>query len=329
MAQLKPNPNKYSIFSKTHSRGSPCSSSSCRITSNSKCCGRKIRLILNLGVSSKGVCDERESREKRRKFLLERQRIRGHHVVVPFCSSSPASSSSSSSSSVGFVEEGGEDGNCGIAEGQFGYLLNESGWKVRRLVEEDEEMREVVQVQAEAFHVPMALFNDLFFEFFKAEVLSGLLYKIRNSPPDRYACLVAKPTDASDAFPLAPGRRGLVGVVDVTVLRNEEVLQHLEGAEEYLYVSGIAVFKEFRRQKVATVLLKACDLLSQLWGFEYLALRVYDDDSAARKLYTNAGYRVVSKDPVWMTTWIGRKRRVLMIKRSNSCMYPSNLPNQT
>lgn len=65
------------------------------------------------------------------------------------------------------------------------------------------------------------------------------------------------------------------------------------------------------------MLLKACDLLSVLWGFEYLALRAYEDDFGARKLYTNAGYRVVSGDPQWMTTWIGRKRRVLMIKRSN------------
>lgn len=71
-----------------------------------------------------------------------------------------------------------------------------------------------------------------------------------------------------------------------------------------------------RRQKLATVLLKACDLLSLHWGFDYLALRAYEDDSAARKLYSAAGNKVVSGDPNWMTTWIGRKRRVLMIKQS-------------
>ncbi|KAK1288552.1 hypothetical protein QJS10_CPB19g00192 [Acorus calamus] len=107
----------------------------------------------------------------------------------------------------------------------------------------------------------------------------------------------------------------IVGVVDVTVQREEDVLRHLEGAEEYLYVSGIAVLKNFRRQKVATILLKACDALSLLWGFNYLALRAYEDDSAACNLYKNAGYRVVSRDPLWIT-WIGRKRRVLMIKNS-------------
>lgn len=113
-------------------------------------------------------------------------------------------------SMVGKVESG---------KGLFGCLVDEYGWKVRRLVEEDGEMRKVAQVQAQAFHVPMVLFNDLFFEFFqvflffflfspfilhhvsvfsseflfleffswkiKAEVLSGLLYKLRNSAPDR------------------------------------------------------------------------------------------------------------------------------------------------
>ena len=72
-----------------------------------------------------------------------------------------------------------------------------------------------------------------------------------------------------------------------------------------------------RRQKIATVLLKACDVLSKVWGLEYLALRAYEDDLGARRLYTSAGYEVVAGDPPWLTTWIGRKRRVLMIKRCN------------
>ncbi|KAG5001116.1 hypothetical protein JHK87_022188 [Glycine soja] len=40
-------------------------------------------------------------------------------------------------------------------------------------------------------------------------------------------------------------------------------------------------------------------MLSILWGFEFLALRAYEEDLGARKLYTNAGYQVVSRDPPW------------------------------
>ncbi|MED6158856.1 hypothetical protein PIB30_036850 [Stylosanthes scabra] len=197
---------------------------------------------------------------------------------------------------------------------QFEYLVYEYGWKVRRLVENKDETRKAARIQAEAFHEPVALFNDLFFEFFKAEVLSGLMYKLNNSPPDRYACLVAEA-----ATEHADSQKQLVGVIDVTVLRDKDVLQHLPAeAQEYLYISGIAVSKTFRRRKIATALLKACDKLSILWGYEFLALRAYEEDLGARKLYTNAGYHVVSRDPPWTSNWIGRKCRVLMIKRTSS-----------
>ncbi|ONK56679.1 uncharacterized protein A4U43_C10F11540 [Asparagus officinalis] len=198
--------------------------------------------------------------------------------------------------------------------GQNGYLTRGFGWGVRRMERVEDEMRRVADVQAEAFHEPAALFNDFFFEFFKAEVLSALIYRIRNSPPDRYACLV---TESINNESNSQGIPELVGVVDVTVQREDDVLQHLQGAREYLYVSGIAVLIKFRRQKIATVLLEACNVLSEQWGYEYLALRAHEDDSAAQRLYTKAGYRVVSRDPHWIT-WVGKKRRVLMIKHSRT-----------
>ncbi|KAL4342111.1 hypothetical protein GQ457_08G024620 [Hibiscus cannabinus] len=221
-------------------------------------------------------------------------------------------SSSSSSSAKANVELSGksDDNNNGRWEQQQPqplYLASENGWKVRRLEEAQHEIRQVSQIQAEAFHLPLPLFDDLFFYFFKAEVLAGLMYKLKNSPPNRYACLVAEsPSDAK-----------LVGVVDVTALRDDDVIQHLHGAQEYLYVSGLAVSKCFRRRRIGSCLLKACEMLSVLWGFKYLALRAYEDDSGARTLYANAGYRVVSGDPLWTTSWIGRRRRVLMIKQCN------------
>ncbi|XP_024024187.1 uncharacterized protein LOC112092374 [Morus notabilis] len=210
------------------------------------------------------------------------------------------SSSSSTEEVSNFVEDNGRS-NYGD---EFEYLASDFGWKVRRLGQIGDEMRSAARVQAEAFHEPFLLFNDFFFEFFQAEVLAGLIYKLRNSPPNRYACLVAVPeTEASNKT------QQLVGVVDITALRDENVLKSLPpDAEEYLYISGIAVLENFRRKKIATVLLKACDMLAIVWGFKYLVLRAYEDDVGARKLYTNAGYRIVSGDPPWLTTWIGRKR---------------------
>lgn len=56
----------------------------------------------------------------------------------------------------------------------------------------------------------------------------------------------AKEYDKDTSTKSQPQQDQLVGVVDVTVLRDNDVLQHLEGAEEYLYVSGIAVSNDFR-----------------------------------------------------------------------------------
>ncbi|MQM21677.1 hypothetical protein Taro_054722 [Colocasia esculenta] len=224
------------------------------------------------------------------------------------------------------------------------------GWGVRRMAMVGEEMRMVAHIQAEAFHEPVALFDDFFFQFFEAEVLSALIYKLRNSAPDsvvklflivvahvipvvqnalqlsvhdlskyfdnRYACLVAELIDTSN--PLCTSLQELVGVVDVSIQRDEDVMLHLDGAEEYLYVSGIAVLKSYRRRKVASALLKACDAISQLWGCGHLALHAYEDDLAARELYSKAGYKTVSGDSSWINTWFGKRPRVLMIKQSSS-----------
>ncbi|XAR57565.1 hypothetical protein NMG60_11025749 [Bertholletia excelsa] len=201
-------------------------------------------------------------------------------------------------------------------EGREGYLVRDYyGWKVRRMVQDYSEMRKVALIQALAFHEPALVFDELFFQFFQAEVLSALIYRLRNSPPDRYACLVAEAEASAD-------EGEVVGVVDATAFRDEAVLQHLPaGAQEYLYVSGIAVLNNFRRKKVGSALLEACEKLSSKWGMEHLVLRAYEDDKGALKLYGNAGYKIAGGDPPWMTTWIGRKRRVLMIKR------PSYLTN--
>ena len=145
----------------------------------------------------------------------------------------------------------------------------------------------------------------------QAEVLAALIYKLRNSPPDRYACLVAEEADEPSQSQ-APFEK-IIGVVDCTVQDEGDILRNLQGVQEYFYVSGIAVLPSFRRRKVGTALLKACEVLALEWRQRFMALRAYEDDSSARGLYAKAGYRVVSRDPEWVT-WVGRRRRVLMVK---------------
>uniref|UniRef100_A0A803PPJ5 N-acetyltransferase domain-containing protein n=1 Tax=Cannabis sativa TaxID=3483 RepID=A0A803PPJ5_CANSA len=245
----------------------------------------------------------------KRSNLIKSKEFSRRNFVVQSCSTLPAGE-------VGLVE----NETTQIGTNVKVDLATQFGWKVRRLAPIGDEIREAAQVQALSFYEPTFIFNDFFFELFKAEVLAGLLYKLRNSPQDRYACLVAEAelTGDDEKASSSDSKQGLVGVVDVTVLRDQNVLNHLPpDSQEYLYISGIAVLESFRRRKIATVLLKACDIVSNLWGFKYLVLRAYEDDYGARELYSNAGYKVVSVDPPWQTSWVGRKRRVLMVKHNN------------
>jgi hypothetical protein len=66
-------------------------------------------------------------------------------------------------------------GAAGVAKEEDEYLAREAGWGVRRMARVGEEMRRVAQVQTEAFHVPVALFNDFFFDFFKVSTCLSLL----------------------------------------------------------------------------------------------------------------------------------------------------------
>lgn len=206
-----------------------------------------------------------------------------------------------------------EEDSIGVSEviDQKEYLAREFGWKVRKLMEEEDDLRAVARIQAEAFHEPVLLFNDFFFQFFQAEVLSALIYRLKSYPPNRYACLVAEPESerCKDEY-------NFVGVVDVTVAGDLKVKRLLPaGEKEYLFVTGIAVAQTARRRKVATTLLKGCDMLGKVWGFKFLALSAYEDDYGARNLYSKAGYEVYYVDPLWKSTWIGRKRCVTMIKK--------------
>ena len=73
-----------------------------------------------------------------------------------------------------------------------------------------------------------------------------------------------------------------------------------------------------RRKGIAALLLQSVELVAQAWGFEHLALHVHEDNMGARKLYAQAGYQPLSRDPDWMVRLLGTRRRILLAKRTDS-----------
>ncbi|CAM6100350.1 unnamed protein product [Calypogeia fissa] len=198
------------------------------------------------------------------------------------------------------------------------FLATGFGWRVRDAALGDlEELIKVADIQTGAFHEKSAVFDDLFYKIFRAEIVSSLQYKSRHSDPDKYSCLLAEGDPSQHNSPKEPT---IVGAVDITAFADKSIVCHLPGAEEYLYVSGMAVDSSYRRQGVATVLLDACLARAVQWGFEYLVLHAHEDDLRARNLYSKAGYNTVSADPAWMTTFFGRRRRVVMARRTQDML---------
>lgn len=99
-----------------------------------------------------------------RKISWQKRSVLSNKGCVVQCCSSVSSTSASSAAKQFLVED---RTTFQDREEQLENLVSEHGWRVRRLVNDEYEMREVAQIQAEAFHTPMALFDDLFFQFFK------------------------------------------------------------------------------------------------------------------------------------------------------------------
>ncbi|CAI5489809.1 unnamed protein product [Closterium sp. Naga37s-1] len=244
---------------------------------------------------------------------------------------------------VSTVAEGaGEEGEAGEASREF--RVESGKWRVRMAARE--EMKAVADLQAEVFHdpppAPLSALNAFFLDMFKAELYDNLLHKLKYSPPDRHCILVAQhstqpfppphptteppagetskrpsPASTSAAAAAVATAVEVVGVVDLTALDDRSVLKHLSGAQDYLYLSGMAVHASLRRESIASVLLGAVEQLSLRWGFEYIVLHVHEDNIAARRLYQKAGYLAIDCDSRWTSTLLGMRRRVLLAKRTN------------
>eukprot|EP00873_Tetraselmis_striata_P027564 jgi/Tetstr1/447828/TSEL_035156.t1 len=169
-----------------------------------------------------------------------------------------------------------------------------------------EEWPDVADIQAISFHIPskLAMMNTVAFNNFRAEVRATLSQKLKYADMDRFCCLVAE--SKSDAK--------LVGVVEVSLLNEKEVLMRLDApAASYAYIACMAVDPDRRRDGVASALLAAAEQVAVRWKQGVAVLDVYEDNVPARKLYEANGYSAKKFDPDWVKV-VGRRKRLHMDK---------------
>lgn len=98
-------------------------------------------------------------------FTNQRRRLKQNRGLVHCCSSS---TSTSADQQVNLDDKKIETNELNENKKlQLDYLVSDVSWQVRKMAETEAEMRQVANVQAEAFHEPVFLFDDVFFQFFK------------------------------------------------------------------------------------------------------------------------------------------------------------------
>ncbi len=125
-------------------------------------------------------------------------------------------------------------------------------------------------------------------------------------PLPQHVCLVGlyKTTTTS--------QESLVGTVEVA-LRSLSPLH--SSACKSPYISNLAVDPVHRREGIAQRLLLACERTVESWGESDLYLHVLESNTAARRLYAKAGYQIQEADSLWISTFLGQPRRLLLHKR--------------
>lgn len=122
-------------------------------------------LSIAIKVSEKELfCRYGRTRFHNMNFTKERRRLKTRGIIHS-CSYSTSTSADQQKNLA--AEDVDLNRRISDKKLQLGYLVNDVDWQVRRMGETVKEMREVANVQAEAFHQPMLLFDDMFFDFFK------------------------------------------------------------------------------------------------------------------------------------------------------------------
>jgi ribosomal protein S18 acetylase RimI-like enzyme len=173
----------------------------------------------------------------------------------------------------------------------------------------------VAELQASAFHeaLPLPVLGDLAFASFRAEVRDALRQKMGALDDETFVALVAESSDNGGGG----SGGGPLGVIELTLLADAEVLRHLPGNIRYAYISSMAVAAASRRRGMASALLDAAHARAAAWD-QPVALHVYDDNATAISCYKAAGYEEVARDAGWRKLVGGRVRVLMILRRPRS-----------
>lgn len=203
-------------------------------------------------------------------------------------------------------------GRTAEAHESFTYVSTNNRWHIRSVDKTSpQEIARIVALQTEGFYEkhPFSPLDQLFRQFFEAEVLAEMMKKVQFNPVDRFVLLVVEDVDREDAE--------IVGAMEISWIDIQHVLDELNepGVTAVPYLASMAVDPSFRRSGAATALLEAAESLACLvWEEPRAVLHVYQDNEPAIELYKRRGYEIVFADAGWWKR-LGARPRFLMRKQ--------------
>jgi ribosomal protein S18 acetylase RimI-like enzyme len=161
----------------------------------------------------------------------------------------------------------------------------------------------IAEILADGFHSNMGLYNWLY-----PVVRLGIYEDVKNrllSKTSRYLCLVASNSNSL-------GEECVLGTVEVAV--RSPLFWEIGHHKPYVYISNLAVDRDYRRQGIGKKLLEVCEVKASEWGFPEIYLHVLDNNREARQLYLSLGYQLRQAESSWSWLWFKQPNRLLLCK---------------
>jgi ribosomal protein S18 acetylase RimI-like enzyme len=177
-----------------------------------------------------------------------------------------------------------------------------------RAIREDE-IHCVAEIITRSFHFDRGWLG-WFTPLFKLGIAEDLRHRLRSHPA--YSPTKLQQVCSIAIYTSERGQSQVIGTIEAGVRTNN---YRQPTPDRYVYISNLAVSRDFRRRGIAAELLINCEQLTKSWGYTELYLHVMGDNEQGRNLYKKLGYEIVSSELAWSIIPWHRPERLFLRKQ--------------
>lgn len=173
----------------------------------------------------------------------------------------------------------------------------------------EEEIHCVADIITRSFHFDRG-WMGWFTPLFKLGIAEDLRHRLRSNSTSSNSAKNQQQVCSIAVYP-DRGQTRAIGTVEVGIRINN---YRQTTPQRYVYISNLAVSRDFRRRGVATELIAHCEQLTNQWGYSKIHLHVMGNNERGRNLYQKLGYEIVSSEFVWSILPWHRPERLFLCK---------------